>query len=66
MLFPGQLFQSSLNPVCTTADCVTAGERTGGCLSVRGSFSLLRATASVPCKTLFLSTCDFLWFLCDS
>lgn len=25
--FPGQLFRSSHNSVCTTADCVTAGER---------------------------------------
>lgn len=25
--FPGQMFRSSLNDVCTTADCVTAGER---------------------------------------
>lgn len=34
MLFPGQLFQSSLNPVCTTADCVTAGE----CLTLSKHF----------------------------
>lgn len=27
LVFPGQLFRSSLNSVCTTADCVTAGER---------------------------------------
>lgn len=27
LILPGQLFRSNLNTVCTTADCVTAGER---------------------------------------
>lgn len=59
LILPGQLFRSSLNTVCTTADCVTAGERS--CfvgLFFRLLPLLFHITTSVPCKNpCFLTTC---------
>lgn len=49
---PGQLFRSSLNSVCTTADCVTAGE---------GDYSFLfcpPAVSHTHTTSCFLTTCE--------
>lgn len=52
LILPGQLFRSNINSVCTTANCVTAGE--GNCFSVElPLFRFANKHNPHPCKKLF-------------